>query len=153
MKFLAFEENGGAFHWAIVAASRDRLVQSASFASCEEATLAAGIVRCGAGSVPFEDRADDIPPLELAARRETATVRDDLDVERWLDERGSFNSEAVTGWPSRRRSHRPSGWRPAPARIRDKPIAAQSAGTFCACRVSDVTARTSSSPRSEQTNP
>ena len=54
-------------------------------------------------------------PLELAARRETATVRDDLDVERWLDERGSFNSEAVTGWPSRRRSHRPSGSRPAPS--------------------------------------
>ena len=96
MKFLAFEENGGAFHWAIVAASRDRLVQSPSSASCEEATLAAGIVRCGAGSVPVEDRADDITALELAGRRETATVRDDLDAERWLDEGGSFNSEAVT---------------------------------------------------------
>lgn len=33
MKFLAFEENGGAFHWAIVAASSDRLVQSASSVS------------------------------------------------------------------------------------------------------------------------
>ena len=49
MKFLAFEENDGAFHWAIVAASRDRPVQSTSFASYDEATLAAGIVRHGAG--------------------------------------------------------------------------------------------------------
>ena len=102
MKFLAFEENSGAFHWAIVAASRDRRVQSASFASCEDATVAAGIVRCGAGSVPFEDRADGTPPLELVARRETATMQHDLDAERWLDEGGSFNSERVTPWPSRR---------------------------------------------------
>ena len=100
MKFLAFEENGGAFHWAIVAASGDPLVQSASFASYEGAIQAAGIVPCGAGSAPFEDRTDDTPPLELAARRETATVQDDLDAERWLDERGSFSSEAVTRWPA-----------------------------------------------------
>ena len=102
MKFLVFEDNGGAFHWAIVAASGERLVKSASFASFEEAKQAAGIVRDGAGSAPFEHRADDRPPLELATRRETATVRDDLDAERWLDEGGSFSSEAVTRWPARR---------------------------------------------------
>jgi uncharacterized protein YegP (UPF0339 family) len=100
MKFLAFEENGGAFHWAIVATSSDPLVQSASFASYEGAKQAAGIVPSRSGAAPFEDRADDTPPLELAARRETPTVRDDLDSERWLDEGGSFSSEAVTRWPA-----------------------------------------------------
>jgi uncharacterized protein YegP (UPF0339 family) len=102
MRFVVFEDNGGAYHWAIAAASGDRLVKSASFASYEEAKQAAGVVRDGAGSAPFEDHADDPAPLELAARRETATVRDDLDAERWLDEGGSFSSEAVTRWPARR---------------------------------------------------
>jgi hypothetical protein len=32
-KFLSFEENGGAFHWAIVAAGGDRPVQSTTFVS------------------------------------------------------------------------------------------------------------------------
>ena len=102
MKFLTFEENCGAFHWAIVAASGDRLVQSANYASYEEARLATGIVRPGAGAAPFEDRANDSPPIELAAHRGTAPVRDALDAERWLDERGSVNSDVVTRWPSRR---------------------------------------------------
>jgi hypothetical protein len=102
MKFLTFEENYGAFHWAIVAASGDRLVQSVNYGSYEEARLAAGVVRPGAGAAPFEDRANDSPPIELAARRGTATMRDDLDAERWLDERGSVNSDVVTRWPSRR---------------------------------------------------
>jgi hypothetical protein len=102
MKFLAFEENGGAFHWAIVPASSDCLVQSASSASYEGAKQAAGIVPSPSGAAPFEDRADDSPPLEVAARREAAMVRHDLDAERWLDERGSFNSEVVTPWSSRR---------------------------------------------------
>ena len=82
MTFLAFEESGGAFNWAIVGASRDRLMQSASLASCAESTLAARLVRCTPGSVPFEDSADDIPPRSSpppAPRRETVTVRrDDL---------------------------------------------------------------------------
>jgi uncharacterized protein YegP (UPF0339 family) len=102
MKFRIFEDNSGAYHWAIVAASGDCLVRSASFASYEAAKQAAGVVRRGAGSASFEDRADDPAPLELAARGETATVRDDLDAERWLDEGGSFSSEAVTTWPARR---------------------------------------------------
>jgi hypothetical protein len=102
MKFLSFEENGGGFHWAIVAASGDRLVQLATFASYHQAKQAAGVVRSGAVSAPFENRADDPAPLELAARRGTATITDDLDVERWLDEGGSFSSEAVTRCPARR---------------------------------------------------
>jgi uncharacterized protein YegP (UPF0339 family) len=64
MKFLSFEDNGGAFHWALVAASGDHLVQSASFVSYEQAKQAAGVVRSGAVSAPFEDRADDPAPLE-----------------------------------------------------------------------------------------
>src|SRR5439155_24193870 len=102
MKFLSFEENGGAFHWAIVAASGGHLVQSATFASYEQAKQAAGVVRSGAVSAPFENRADDPAPLALAARRETATITDHLDVERWLDEGGSFSSEAMRRCPARR---------------------------------------------------
>jgi len=40
-------------------------------------------------------------PVHLVARREAAAARDDLDVERWLDEGGSF-SQAVAKWPARR---------------------------------------------------
>ncbi len=102
MKFLVFEDNGGAYHWALVVASGERLVESASFASYEEAKHAAGVVRRGAGSAPFENRANDPGTPELAGRREMAMVRDDLDAERWLDEGGSFSSDAVTAWPARR---------------------------------------------------
>ena|SRR6478672_1427623 len=90
MQFLAFEENGGAFHWAIVATGSDRLVQSANSASHERAKHSAGIVPSRSGAAPFEDRADDTLQLELATRPEAATVRHDLDAERWLDERGQL---------------------------------------------------------------
>jgi hypothetical protein len=90
MKFLSFEENGGAFHWTIVAAGGDRFVPSATFVSSEEARQAAGVVRSGSVSAPFENRADDPAALELAARLETATVADDLDAERWM---GSESAE------------------------------------------------------------
>jgi hypothetical protein len=96
LQFLSFEDNGGAFHWAIIGASGDRLVQAATYASYEQAKQTAGVVRSGAVSAPFENRADDPARLELAARRKTATVTDDLDAERWLDEGGSFSSDAVT---------------------------------------------------------
>jgi uncharacterized protein YegP (UPF0339 family) len=55
MKFLVFEDNGGAYDRA-VAASGERLVQSASLASYEEAKQATRVVRRGAGAAPFEDR-------------------------------------------------------------------------------------------------
>jgi hypothetical protein len=100
MRFLGFEDNRGVFHWAIVGASGNPLVQAATFVSYEEAKQAAGVVRSGAVSAPSENRADDTAPLQFAARRETATVTDDLDAERWLDEGGSFSSE-VTGCPAR----------------------------------------------------
>jgi hypothetical protein len=102
MRFLGFEANGGAFHWAIIAASGDRLMPSATLACYEEAKQAARVVRTGEVPAPFENRAGDPALLELAARPGTATITDDLDAERWLDEGGSFSSEAVTTWPAQR---------------------------------------------------
>jgi hypothetical protein len=102
LKFLSFEDNGGAFHWAIIGASGDRLAQAATSASYEDAKQAAGVVRSGTVSAPFENRADDRARLELTARRKTATVPDELDAERWLDEGGGFSSGAVRRWPAGR---------------------------------------------------
>ncbi len=96
MKFLVFEDNSGGYHWTIVAQSGETLVQSASFASYEEAKQAARVVHGGAGSASFDDLVGDPPPSDLPARRARVTARDDLDAERWLDEGGSFSSEAVT---------------------------------------------------------
>lgn len=99
MRFLVFEDNGGGYHWTIVAGSGATLVQSASFATYEEAKQAARIVRGGASSASFEDRAAGTPPVDLVARRDAAMARamarDHLDAERWSDEGGSFSSEAV----------------------------------------------------------
>jgi uncharacterized protein YegP (UPF0339 family) len=102
MKFLVFEDNGGGYHWTIVAASGETLVRSASFASYQDAKQAARIVHAGAASASFEHRAGDTPPVDLVARRDTRVARDGLDAERWLDEGGSFSSEAVTRWAAPR---------------------------------------------------
>ncbi len=102
MKFLVLEDNGGGYHWTLLATSGETLVQSASFATYEDAKQAARIVRRGAASASFEHPAGDTPPVDLAARRETRAVGGDQDAERWLDEGGSFSSEAVTRWPAGR---------------------------------------------------
>jgi uncharacterized protein YegP (UPF0339 family) len=102
MKFLVSEDNGGGYHWTIVAASGEPLVRSARFASYAEAKQAARVVRVGAASASFEHLAGDTPPVDLAARRDTRVVRDELAAERWLDQGGSFSSEAVTRWPAPR---------------------------------------------------
>jgi uncharacterized protein YegP (UPF0339 family) len=96
MKFLVFEDNGGGYHWTIVAADGASLVQSGSFASYEDAKQAAHAVRRGAPRAAFEDRSGHAPPVDPPARRDAATAQDRLDAERWLDEGGSFSSEAVT---------------------------------------------------------
>jgi uncharacterized protein YegP (UPF0339 family) len=96
MRFLVVEDNGGGYHWTIVAGSGELLAQSPSFASYEEAKQAARIVHSGAASASFEDLAGDTPPGDPVARRDTRVVRDDLDAERWLDEGGSPASEART---------------------------------------------------------
>lgn len=95
MKFVVFEDNAGGYHWTIVARSGETLVQSARFASRQEATQAARIVYGGAASASLEPLAGDTRAVELVAGRPTRAVGDDLDAERWLDEGGSFSTEAV----------------------------------------------------------
>lgn len=99
MTFLVFEDNGGRYRWTIVAAGGKSLVQSASFASYEEARHAARLVHTGAASASLEHLAGAAAATALAdpvPRRQRVVVRDDLDAERWLDEGGSFDNEAVT---------------------------------------------------------
>jgi uncharacterized protein YegP (UPF0339 family) len=86
MEFLVFEDNGGGFGWMIVAASGEQLARSRSFASHDEAVVAARLVRDDAGSAHLEDW-QRTAPVDLVARR--AAVRDAFDAERLLDEGGS----------------------------------------------------------------
>ena len=95
MKLLVFEDNGGAYHWTIVADRGERLVRSASFASYEDAKHAARALHAGLASASFEQLAGDTPTVNVVAGRHTGVVRDDLDAERWLDEGGGFSSEAI----------------------------------------------------------
>ncbi len=88
MAFLIYEDNGGGYHWTIVADGGETLVRSASFRSYEDAKQAAGIVHRGASQASVEDRSGQPPPVDLPARRNAASVRDRLDAERWLDEGG-----------------------------------------------------------------
>jgi uncharacterized protein YegP (UPF0339 family) len=96
LTFLIYADNGGGYHWTIVADGGDTLVRSVSFGSYEEAEQAARIVHRGASRASFEDRSSEPPPVDLPARRDAATARDRLDALRWLDEGGSFSSQAVT---------------------------------------------------------
>jgi hypothetical protein len=54
---------------------------------------AAQHVRDGAASGPLQPGAASAPPVDLTARR--SATRDAADAERWLDEGGSFSSEAM----------------------------------------------------------
>jgi uncharacterized protein YegP (UPF0339 family) len=94
MAFLIYEDNGGSYHWRIVADGGETLVRSASFRSYEQAKQAAGIVHRGASRAAFEPGSENPPLVDLPARRNAA--RDRLDAERWLDEGGSASREAVT---------------------------------------------------------
>ncbi|TMK99076.1 MAG: hypothetical protein E6G34_06135 [Actinobacteria bacterium] len=96
LEFLVFEDNDGGYHWAIVGGSGESLAQSGSFGSYEEAAHAGRYARDGAEWARFECRAAEDRVVDVRARR--AAARDDLDAERWLDEGGSFSSEAVTAW-------------------------------------------------------
>jgi uncharacterized protein YegP (UPF0339 family) len=100
MQFLIFEDNGGAYHWRILAGDGATLAQSGSFASYDSAEQAARRVRDGAASARLDRRPGNGSPVDLAARRDGPS--DDLDAERWLDEGGSFSSEAVARWPAQR---------------------------------------------------
>ena len=100
IKFVVFEDNGGAYRWKIVAGDGATLAQSESFASLDRAEHAAQLVREGAASASFDRRAGEVGPVDLAARRDRPS--DELDAERWLDEGGSFSGEAVARWPAQR---------------------------------------------------
>ncbi len=100
IEFLFFEDNGGAYHWTIVASDGATLARSGGFASYEDAEQAAQRVRDAATSARFQRRDTAALPADLMARRDPAS--DDDDAERWLDEGGSFSSEAVAKWPAPR---------------------------------------------------
>jgi uncharacterized protein YegP (UPF0339 family) len=95
MKFVVYEDNGGRYRWMIVDNTGASLVQSVSFTSYDHAEQAARQMRDGAGSARFERRPGLDLPVDLVARRHTAKSRDDQEAERWLDEGGSFSSDAV----------------------------------------------------------
>jgi uncharacterized protein YegP (UPF0339 family) len=110
MEFLIFEDNGGAYQWKIVDAAGATLARSGSFACYDDAEQAAERVRGAAASALFQHRATVALPVDLIARRDAGS--DHADAERWLDERGSFSSEAFR--PPRDESGLPSVWaRPA----------------------------------------
>jgi uncharacterized protein YegP (UPF0339 family) len=98
VEFLVLEDNGGAFHWTIVASDGATLVRSGGFASYDDAEQAAERVRDAAASARLERRGTGAPPVDFIARRDRAG--EDDDAERWLDEGGSFSSEAVAEWPA-----------------------------------------------------
>ncbi|HEY4825916.1 MAG TPA: DUF1508 domain-containing protein [Solirubrobacteraceae bacterium] len=56
-RFLVFEDNGGGYHWRIVAGDGATLAHSAGFVSYEDAERAARHVRDEAGSASFEPNA------------------------------------------------------------------------------------------------
>lgn len=91
LEFFVFEDNGGGFHWAIVAG--ESLAQSGSFESYEEAAHAGRYVRDAAESARFGRRAAENRVVYLPDRS-GAPPGEDSDVGRWLDEGGSFRSEA-----------------------------------------------------------
>ena len=75
MEFLIFEDNGGAYHWRVVAGDGETLAQSGGFASYEGAERAARHVREGAASARFEPRAVNAVPVDLIARATLPTTR------------------------------------------------------------------------------
>ncbi len=92
IKFLIFEDNGGDYHWRILAHDGAPLAQSVSFASYDDAEQAAQRVSKAAASARFERDAVGAGPVDLIARRDAKS--DDSDAERWLDEGGSVSAMA-----------------------------------------------------------
>jgi len=100
MEFLIFEDNGGSYHWRILAGDGSTLGESGDFASYDGAEQAAQQICDGAGAARFRRRERGTGSVDLAARR--AASDENSDAERWLDEGGSFSSEAVAQWPAPR---------------------------------------------------
>jgi uncharacterized protein YegP (UPF0339 family) len=56
MEFFIYEDNGGGYHWTIVAAGGETLVRSARLGSYEDAEQAARVVHRGASRASVERR-------------------------------------------------------------------------------------------------
>jgi uncharacterized protein YegP (UPF0339 family) len=100
MEFLIYEDNGGSYHWRIVAGDGAALAGSGGFACYDDAEQAAQRIRDGAASALYEPRAVGTRTVDRIARLDVPS--DDSDAERWLDEGGSFSSEAVAKWTAPR---------------------------------------------------
>ena len=72
IEFLIFEDNGGDYHWRIIAGDGGTLAESVTFASYEDAEQAARRVRDGVGAASFEPRAGGHQPVDLGRRPRTA---------------------------------------------------------------------------------
>ncbi len=100
MEFLIFEDNGGLYHWRILAGDGTLLGRSGDFGSYDDAEQAARDIVDGAASARLERRGDAKGPVDLAARR--AAPDDESDAERRLDKGGSSSTAAVAQWPAPR---------------------------------------------------
>jgi uncharacterized protein YegP (UPF0339 family) len=96
--FLVSEDNGGRHRWTLLGPDGVSLAHSTRYATHEEAEHAALVVRDGAAAAQFDGVEGPDVRVDLLARRDAALERDDSDAQRWLDEGGSFDSEAVTRW-------------------------------------------------------
>lgn len=98
MEFLVFEDNGGEYHWTIVAADGATLARSGDFASYQDAERSAQHVRDGGASAPWNTapstRGRSISPPGVVPTGDAA------DAERGLHEDDSFSTEAVARGPA-----------------------------------------------------
>jgi uncharacterized protein YegP (UPF0339 family) len=62
MSFAIFEDNGGSYHWKILAGDGATLGHSGDFASYHDAEQAAEQIRDGAASARLERRASAMSP-------------------------------------------------------------------------------------------
>ncbi len=69
MEFLIFEDNGGCYHWRILAGDGTVLGRSGDFGSYDDAEQAAQEIVDGAPSARLERRGSETGPVDLAARR------------------------------------------------------------------------------------
>ena len=93
MAFLIFEDNGGSYHWEILAGDGASLGQSGDFASYDDAERAAQRVHDGAASARFERRGSSIGPVDPAVQQDPPD--NDADAKRSLGEDGTVSTSAV----------------------------------------------------------
>jgi uncharacterized protein YegP (UPF0339 family) len=91
--FLISEDNGGSYHWTLLAGDGTTLGRSGDFASYHDAEQAAQQVRDGAASARFRRREPGTGSVDPAVRQDAPD--NDAAADRWLGEGGSVGSEAV----------------------------------------------------------